>query len=109
MPTNPFYIPLDELKPISEVASELNKSVDETENILHENGVRIFEIRAAGRVTKLVDLMDLGRWKFRVAKVLPTAKLDVLQQKIDAMEAEMKAMKRRANQLAIDHAHKPGE
>lgn len=73
------------------LAVRLNRNEKTLEKVLVEAGVRVYEIRAAGRITKLVDGDDCARWLSANVVRVGTEEdpLTTLEKRLNALGKEM--------------------
>ncbi len=93
MASNNFISP-DGVEPLFDAAVRLNRNPKALEAILLDAGVRVYEIKAGGRSTKLVDRDDLSRWLTANVEVVGSKKdpLEHLDKKLEALGKEIERM-----------------
>lgn len=105
---NNHFISPDNVESLFDVAVRLNRNEKTLERILLDAGVRIYEIKAGGRVTKLVDSDDFSRWLSANVEVVggnkdPLAHLDkqleALGKEIERMSSLMADIKAQAPEV----------
>lgn len=91
---NNHFISPDNVESLFDVAVRLNRNEKTLERILLDAGVRIYEIKAGGRVTKLVDSDDFSRWLSANVEVVGSKKdpLAHLDKQLEALGKEIERM-----------------